>query len=766
MERTALKKLDFQKTIGAFWKAVQGEKEQEEAGAGAEPDAENPKTWAVRIKLNGMKSLGLLEALISDKRRGAVNDGMDAVDTRGSHPFQYALLIEALEKVYKRGEATDQGETEFDETLFEALYKCLEEFADPVMTTVKGNTREEGREVLKLIALKRLLLKQHKGKEYTVGFSRQVTSESLQIPAYFRCTKSARHNHSCVLLVRNVGESTEHWRVLAPSATIELKTKEKACQFSRRVTKTNKEYLERPSLADKDGALSQGLASTLTDVWTSLARRGVRQNSEIPERIPFRLLACSQAPIESSTKRKRSDKTHTYWAHGSLRIPELCGEKFIYQIDDFGPFEETPPARAAARIGVAVGAVAAGGTVLLARRQPPKSIGMEVLAVAAVAVGGAALLSQNVGLGLEGSSSGLQTEHTGNNDATCTEEVSASMQALASYLHVLTQGVKLLNSYDPRTSKPYQISGRVLQFGIHKMDKMEFLAAPYTGVESRESWGGMVRQGELWKGQLTQDDYESMVSGTVVRKLAEKESIGDGIPVIIKVSTRTVFNTLMQAGSYSYCTQIACWNDVVRNDMKSTLLCVYRQTHGSISVLRDLGGGYSDLQPRATNSSRLKLWEHFSKFVLEKLLPLASFDIVHCGLRAGWDWTSNIMAKSDGSEMEMIDMESLCTVKEVPMPNDERYAQQPPENAYAYVATQCISLAYVWSTQSRQSSAPMSAVESNCVFNSEPWTNVQCQDVERLLEHFRQFFFNLPATETSGLDIGVAVDILLEARSN
>ena len=67
--------------------------------------------------------------------------------------------------------------------------------------------------------------------EFSVGFSRQVDSDMLQIPPTSRCARKARQDHACVLFQKLNNE----WKVVDVSATIELKNERKAFKFRNSV---------------------------------------------------------------------------------------------------------------------------------------------------------------------------------------------------------------------------------------------------------------------------------------------------------------------------------------------------------------------------------------------------------------------------------------------------------------------------------------------------------------------------------------------------
>jgi len=268
----------------------------------------------------------------------------------------YSGLVAAVEKSYESGQRTNQGETAFEIELFEALNSYL------------GNT-VAGRETIVVSGKSQLsiiVLKGHWNVDqvtYALGFSRQVTSEALGIPDNFGCAKRPRHDHSCVLLSKRGKQRT--FRVMETSATVELKTIKQTCMLE---TRKNAAIARHPKLLDTDGALSQVVAYTLSDVWTCLARQGMttdRKNT--PNRVRFGLLACKVHPkltgqeksddtaetddtntSKPSVKKQKTTPDPTQWALGDVEVPEACGGAFFYEVNSFGSFKSSNGSEATA----------------------------------------------------------------------------------------------------------------------------------------------------------------------------------------------------------------------------------------------------------------------------------------------------------------------------------------------------------------------------------------------------------------------------------
>jgi hypothetical protein len=110
-------------------------------------------------------------------------------------------------------------------------------------------------------------------------------------------------------------------------------------------------------------------------------------------------------------------------------------------------------------------------------------------------------------------------------------------------------------------------------------------------------------------------------------------------------------------------------------------------------------------------SSLPAMWAGFADLVETVLLPMAAMAIIHPDIRPGYDVTFNILCKreeDDGgamsrkASMKLIDYESLVDVDEwtVPMVNDELDGRFLPVmgkwDATTYVWWQCVFVAYVW----------------------------------------------------------------------
>lgn len=302
----------------------------------------------------------------------------------------------ALSKMYPPGIGKGEGETAFDKELFSALGVCLKDYAKIVTLTVPAagakSSKQKGQGANKRIRIASprpsrkggngqpepltiIVLNNHwtlNDKTYAVGFSRQVTTKMLGIPESFGCAKSSRHDHTCVLLEKGVYDDNAKFVIVEASATVGLKTVEHACTLEKR----NNGKVQNK---DSDGPLVQVVAYTASDVWPCVARRGMTMtsakganNDSVPNQIAFGILACNL----QDKKKKEDDKLKTKagnresgsstatstrtdvdteptslagkatyskrsrWLFGSLAIPEICCERFMYRVHSFGTFQE------------------------------------------------------------------------------------------------------------------------------------------------------------------------------------------------------------------------------------------------------------------------------------------------------------------------------------------------------------------------------------------------------------------------------------------
>ena len=129
-----------------------------------------------------------------------------------------------------------------------------------------------------------------------------------------------------------------------------------------------------------------------------------------------------------------------------------------------------------------------------------------------------------------------------------------------------------------------------------------------------------------------------------------------------------------------------------------------RKPSGLVTIMRDQEAlGLVDLRPIETKTSTSDLCENFMELARKQLLPLARADIIHPDIRVGYDYTANIMAKSDGSNMVLVDFESLVLFSDYTVQEDKHRLYLPEmKNAFAFVCLQCYVVAVFWSEKKNQ----------------------------------------------------------------
>jgi len=139
-------------------------------------------------------------------------------------------------------------------------------------------------------------------------------------------------------------------------ATVELKRQTRSIQLQirhmkRRDQATNAScsfnQFSSPLGQQGFGALWQIIAYTISDVWTCLARTGAETPVSkddgcndvplSPTYIPFAILACAIVEEKGSAQMSR-------FAFGNVIIPDICGERFSFNLLNSGTFETRGPA--------------------------------------------------------------------------------------------------------------------------------------------------------------------------------------------------------------------------------------------------------------------------------------------------------------------------------------------------------------------------------------------------------------------------------------
>jgi hypothetical protein len=228
------------------------------------------------------------------------------------------------------------NEINFSKALFEAIRQCLShrnlELDRKDDNIVEVAPKDDN--IIKLASKDDniIVLKVGKTEEYAVGLARQSSvAKGLQIEIMGECDDSvdgtdneskgrSTPDHS-VRLFRK--DSDDRWRVSDCFAVAKLKLNDTSCQEFPMWNNA----VDGVSLADKHGALGQVMLQTIECVLPYHARRGV-----LGKYLPLAIIAGRRnKPNGNSLNRLR-------WVSGRLEIPEACGGRFHFCVEDFGHF--------------------------------------------------------------------------------------------------------------------------------------------------------------------------------------------------------------------------------------------------------------------------------------------------------------------------------------------------------------------------------------------------------------------------------------------
>lgn len=328
------------------------------------------------------------------------------------------------------------------------------------------------------------------------------------------------------------------------------------------------------------------------------ALRGTAALGQLPERIPFAVVSCKTGEGGGSRGDEESN-----WVHGNLVVPEVCGFPYTFNVDAYGK---------------------------------------------------------------------LVDSKRGN------------YSSLAAYLHVMTHGLKLASDWLTKASTarppllktpaPHWMSGRTLHFGR---------GTPLTGggesnvppglvaspVSKYGKDGLRIAQGEMFKLTVNLRKLRSSLSPRDGVFWCQDTYDDKGTSALIKVSSLSCFPLLVPTEkAYLYSTEEDAWE--LRRDFRNVLsgslygFYVTPGKHGLVQLMPNLEKhGYEALRPERwlIADSWSVLWDSFEGFVTSTLIPLTRYHIVHVDLRAGCDFTSNILYNPTAGSMRMIDLDSLST---------------------------------------------------------------------------------------------------------
>jgi hypothetical protein len=260
---------------------------------------------------------------------------------------------------------------------------------------------------------------------------------------------------------------------------------------------------------------------------------------------------------------------------------------------------------------------------------------------------------------------------------------SAGASALAAYLVVMSRGLKAASKWlklvreSGRVLPPRSMTGRTLFFpGCEDiLTKLSILSWPVTPSSDDHF---QISQGELWKGKL---DLKSLYGETMTKPSdpvywccddAHDLPPEEAGTVLVKVTSESCYGLVTGGQGFLY--QINNYKkdrapEVVRRVfrlLKDSLYAVYVPATGSgvVQIMPDLRQAeYQQLRPSAQLLSAeawIAAWDAFRALVVDVLIPLAEYDIIHVDIRPGFEWTANLLYRPTDSKMRLIDADSLA----------------------------------------------------------------------------------------------------------
>jgi hypothetical protein len=217
------------------------------------------------------------------------------------------------------------NEASFSKALFGAVRKCLSH-RDLELHQKDDNIGEVAPDDNIIV------LRVDETEKYAVGLARQSSvAKDLKMEILDKSNDSADGtgiesknrsalDHSVCLFQK---DSNDRWKVSDCFAVVELKLNDTSCQEFPLWNNT----VNGVSLADKHGALGQVMLYNLASVLPCHARRGV-----LGKHLPLAIIAGRR------NKPNRNSLTRLRWVSGRLEIPEACGGRFRFCVEDFGHF--------------------------------------------------------------------------------------------------------------------------------------------------------------------------------------------------------------------------------------------------------------------------------------------------------------------------------------------------------------------------------------------------------------------------------------------
>jgi hypothetical protein len=519
-----------------------------------------------------------------------------------------------------------ESELSFSSALFNALRDSLTAFVHRIDSC--GNDRN-------------VILLQSTGSS-SVGFGKGVYRKKLGFKEGYALSQDSESDHGCFVFGTKKRQSSgtdETDDIYDMTAVVELKSDQRSCKSFSAHEESGE--IKPPNFRRDHGPMGQAMVYSM-DVWHCLARRGVSVQS------------VSVVVLAGKTKSEDTERICCLEAH--IRIPEYCGEEFLYTVDRFVHFNEA--------------------TV-------------------------------------------ITTDEAVNIDTIAVPINRWDERALAIYIKTMRIGLELAVEVCRSRSEsnpmvpPVSLCCRQL---LRTSISAQLVASPIPKANPFQDSVMKVNQGELFK--LTKPTKEIFSGFPKIHWFVGAE--GDDIltnDCLVKVSCLSVHNTYINhyiCERALYTLYIACEkNAELKLELSKVLLgyCHIGSSVSLISIMKDLQAGEEKFQvlnhQKFRRDGKLpQLWLAFCVLVKSLLLPMVDADVVHLDIRSTVEFTYNILV-SDAIELRLIDFDSivLCGSSSGCEQKDAIYWEDLKEtvrtgvdwkSAYRYLFWQVLWIAYTW----------------------------------------------------------------------